>query len=124
MTNLGFELLQLIQKLDGVTANDALRSLQKWRDRRSAVWERYDCLEPFFLEGGDKRSIIESIKRLIDSQSGVRIATIHKAKGLESPNIYFEQPELVGDDGQEQNLYYVAVTRSLRNLYLHSKEST
>ena len=135
LTTIGQELLQLINRLDGDTNREALLSLDKWRDEMLAlmeigdpqatnVHERYNCIKPFFDNlTGYKSDTLAQIRHLLDNTSGVRISTIHKAKGLEASNVYFEQPELLGNEGQELNLFYVAVTRSSENLSLHYLES-
>ena len=52
------------------------------------------------------------------------LSTIHKAKGLENDRIFFLAPELIPSKyatqpwqyEQEQNLFYVCVTRAKREL--------
>lgn len=137
MTNLAKDVLKIIQHLDGSTAGEALSDLKKWRDeqlakyepgdrRSSDIWDRYRCIEPFFSANqlGSKYTVIEAIRGAIDSKRGTRISTIHRAKGFEASNVYFEQPELLGDEGQEMNLHYVAITRSAENLFFHQIADT
>lgn len=68
------------------------------------------------------RQLIESI--FTDEIKGIMLSTIHKAKGLENDRIFFLCPELIPSQyatqpwqhEQEQNLYYVAVTRAKKEL--------
>ena len=73
-------------------------------------------------------SITESSKKAISSQA-VNLATIHKSKGLESERVFFLDRELLPSKyakqdhqiQQENNLIYVAVTRSKHELiYINS----
>jgi superfamily I DNA/RNA helicase len=130
MTNMGMELTKFIGKLEGTTSRDALRSLEQWRvaqldkaksdARISAIIERYDCVKPFLEEYKLKMQAQHALNSVIASESGIRICTIHKSKGLEAKSVYFVKPELLNlDEEQEQNLYYVAVTRALNKLHFY-----
>lgn len=135
-TNLGKDVINLIEKLDGESAQEGLASLVKWRDEKldgeepgsrlsSEIWDRFNCIKPFFDSSptASKYAIVEKIRDALDSKRGTTISTIHRAKGSEARRVFFEQPELLGDEGQELNLYYVAVTRSAQDLFLHSLEA-
>ena len=76
-------------------------------------------------------AVIAKIDRLFadgDGTARITLSTTHKAKGLERENVwllrdtYMRRPskedEAGKDDGQERNLYYVAVTRAMVNLYM------
>ena len=61
----------------------------------------------------------------------MRLATVHKAKGLEAPRVFILEPNLMPSPWakkawqieQEGNLQYVAVTRALETLiYLPLEE--
>ena len=68
---------------------------------------------------------LESIFTDDESNPGVTFSTIHKAKGLESDNIFIMHPELLPhpmasqpwEQVQEKNLAFVAATRAKLNLY-------
>lgn len=59
-----------------------------------------------------------------DEVDGILLSTIHKAKGLEAQRVVFLAPELISSPyaitkeelAQEENLRYVAITRSLHTL--------
>ena len=69
--------------------------------------------------------LINRVSRLFSSEKeGIRLITVHKAKGAEFPNVFIAKPELFDiskktmewEKIQEQNLEYVAYTRAMRNL--------
>lgn len=74
------------------------------------------------------REVIDNLKVFFSKNSdAIRIMSIHKSKGLESQNVfildYSELPykrttHKSWESEQEMNLKYVAITRSLQNLYL------
>ena len=78
--------------------------------------------------------LLERIDLLFASQDedGVVLSTIHRAKGMESKRVYIAEPErlpLVWDNQkdwqkqQEDNLLYVALSRSTDTLFLIGKSS-
>lgn len=88
------------------------------------------------LEGTDPRTLKEAkraIKKVFcKSTTGITLSTIHKAKGLESKNVYVISPELLPhprakskkDLEAEDNLWYVAVTRAKEKLcFVHGEVS-
>jgi superfamily I DNA/RNA helicase len=79
----------------------------------------------------ERADSVSGILRLIceifaDDVEGVMLMTIHKAKGLESPNVFILAPELMPHKLAateeallaEENLIYVAITRAKENLFL------
>ena len=68
--------------------------------------------------------LLRLLKTLSEGKSGPTFSTIHKAKGLEAPEVYFLRPDLCpspwarkpSDREQERNLRYVAVTRAQETL--------
>lgn len=68
----------------------------------------------------DSRGMYALADELAGGKHGVRIATVHKAKGLESDTVYVVDPELMPhpkattefEKSQERNLQYVARTRA------------
>ena len=60
-------------------------------------------------------------KRIMEldcTSTGPQLSTVHKAKGLEAEDVFILNQSLFKlNEQQEKNLYYVALTRSLRNLY-------
>lgn len=71
------------------------------------------------------QDVIDKINSLFsDDKAGIVLSTIHKAKGLESDNVFILNPELMPSKWakkaweieQESNLIYVAYTRAKRRL--------
>jgi DNA helicase II / ATP-dependent DNA helicase PcrA len=68
--------------------------------------------------------VLSAINDLFEQGKGICLSTVHKAKGLESPNVYILHPELMParyavqewQKEQERNVQYVAVTRSKHQL--------
>jgi len=94
---------------------------------------RYDTVEPLeavemLLENAALQSDQDEIKNK-EEQNAVRLMTIHAAKGLEFPHVFvsgMEQglfPHERVDDGktdneEERRLFYVALTRAEKKIYL------
>lgn len=65
-------------------------------------------------------ALSDFLDRITAATGGVTFTSIHKAKGLEAEHVYFLKPELIpsryaksdGELAQEDNLYYVAITRT------------
>lgn len=68
--------------------------------------------------------VIDAINNVFsDDVEGILFSTVHKAKGLEAKSVYILKPELMphplakrSNNGQEANIEYVALTRSLNHL--------
>lgn len=92
-----------------------------------ALQDRYDCLL-VFIDGCDTvpdvKARIEKVFTDDKDAPGVRLSSIHKAKGLEAEDVYYLQPKdargprPTNDEaaGQELNLRYVAITRAIHTL--------
>lgn len=98
----------------------------------ASIQDKHDCLH-CFLDGAptDLRSvdwIVAKIQTVFtdDKHSpGIRMSSIHKAKGLEAKRVFFLQPPGTGfrrkdmkewEAEQERNLMYVGVTRAIEEL--------
>ena len=94
-----------------------------------AIEDRYLCLYTF-AEG--KKSL-QQIEEAIDSiftdtkdSPGIKLSSIHKAKGLEAKRVFFLMPQecpcphpmakTPSAKEQEWNLLYVGITRSIEEL--------
>jgi DNA helicase-2/ATP-dependent DNA helicase PcrA len=62
--------------------------------------------------------------KLLDHQNRVKLMTVHAAKGLEFESVFIAGmnqgcfPSRRGDIEEERRLFYVAITRAKRNLYI------
>jgi DNA helicase-2/ATP-dependent DNA helicase PcrA len=97
--------------------------------------DRTSCLR--FLARQDKVSNVGDIKKVLANVfnkeesggkvPGVHLSSVHRAKGLEADRVFIIRPDLLPHPGiskrggwhelQENNLWYVACTRSKRELY-------
>jgi DNA helicase-2/ATP-dependent DNA helicase PcrA len=59
-----------------------------------------------------------------EPETRIMLATIHKAKGLEAPNVYTLESTFKRKGGEEDNIRYVAITRSQGGLFLVQNEAS
>lgn len=89
--------------------------------RLAAVADKYESIKFFVEECDDIGGILSALEEMSRNETGPRLSTIHKAKGTEAQHVYILAPELMPSRfarskealQQEDNLAYVAVTRSL-----------
>jgi ATP-dependent exoDNAse (exonuclease V) beta subunit len=102
-------------------------STNKWN--KANVQNRYDGLLTIVNNCTSIKGIENFIKELDMHQDGAstrKLMTIHASKGLETETVYFLQSHMCDyfkdradtqwEREQEDNLYYVACTRALKNL--------
>ena len=95
----------------------------------TGIENKYDSLLAIINVATSPSDIATFVKNLAmhsDSASCRKLMTIHAAKGLESPTVYFikadtcdyfkEKTDIQWEKQQEDNLYYVACTRALDKL--------
>ena len=95
----------------------------------TSIENKYDSLLAIINVATSPEDIHTFVKNLAmhsDSASCRRLMTIHAAKGLETPTVYFIKPDTCAyfkeksesqwEKQQEDNLYYVACTRALNKL--------
>jgi len=95
----------------------------------SSIENKYDSLLAIINVATSIEDINVFVKNLAihsDSASCRKLMTIHAAKGLECPTVYFIKPDMCAyfreksesqwEKQQEDNLYYVACTRALQTL--------
>jgi DNA helicase-2/ATP-dependent DNA helicase PcrA len=94
-------------------------------NRLANLQDRHDCLMIFSQEANTVGQAIAKINSIFTDDRdnpGIRLSSIHKAKGLESKRVFLLQPKGVGPRadrmqdwqlGQERNLMYVAITRAI-----------
>lgn len=120
----------LIVKLSDYKTNECYKLENAGKMSQSQSLE--DKVETILALSDNTVSIRELLTKIntifSDDIGGIMFSSIHKAKGLESQNIYILKPELLphpkalksGKDWmiqQEYNCEYVAITRSLDNLF-------
>ena len=101
----------------------------------SGIMEKYDSIGSLLTLAEKlktKQQLIERIKKIFQEDSnGIVLSTVHKAKGLESNNVYIlcysTMPSSLAvsdwEKEQEENLIYVAITRAKQKLgFVSEKE--
>lgn len=150
-------LLELIDRIGGQSAADFLRNLHDWYkhevdkenaqrnpsdNKIDALGDRRDCLICFVEQNPTAQQdswtpITTSLKAKITEvftddgkTSGIRLSSIHRAKGLEADRVFYLQGfgrpmdkiKTQWERDQELNLRYVAITRAKHTLVYVSSE--
>lgn len=138
--DIGAGLIALITRLGAKTIPDLISRAEKYREeelekvarRRNAeqlaeqINDRIDCLLAFTEEENTIPDLTARIQSIFAEVSGgvpkatALFSTIHRAKGLEADTVYILAPELMPSKyattpeaiQQEQNLRFVAITRT------------
>jgi len=139
-SDIGSNLVFFIKKSKAKTINQFIEYVNNWRERevKRLVSEKKStdiCLDKAecllnLCEGtltiADLKSSIEKLFNDVDDSSKVIFSTTHKAKGLERDTVFVLADTYrysPGQVGEESNLWYVAITRSKKQLYLVRKLS-
>lgn len=84
--------------------------------------DKADCIYIFANRSETVGEMIDNIKMVFDGteEGEIMLSTVHKAKGLEAPNVFIlateRMPHPKGGH-EENNICYVAITRAQNNLY-------
>lgn len=138
MSNFGDQLIKFVKGFEVTSTEDLAREIEIWRKKEIAeaesrelyhkinrINDKAHSILPFCDEYKIKAQVVQALERLLHAESGPKLCTIHKAKGLEADYAYLLRPDLVPgpwiDEGseeykQEENLKYVAITRAAHNL--------
>jgi superfamily I DNA/RNA helicase len=121
----------LVKVLEGLGAPnmrqaDAITALSRYKaekeaklrkdSAKDALAERCECLLVFIENSDTLFGAITLAKDIFNYEGKIDLATGHKAKGAEWPDVFILDPDLIGDDGQELNLAYVLATRAQRSV--------
>lgn len=144
--DIGQGLISTIKKLKAVSVADLQKRLDLWlqneqtkenakrnpsEDKLIAMQDRYDCLCMFMEGAANVDEVIRKIESVFTDNKtnpGVKLSSIHKAKGLEADRVFLLQlkrasvPHPMAKTEwareQEMNLKYVAVTRAIHELVI------
>ena len=124
-------LLKIMKSLgtENLDKQSALTQLAEWRDKKlkkvkrpGPVHDQYACIKIFLDENEDLGSAIRYAEYIFRCTGKVNLLTCHKSKGHEFAEVFILDESLMGNEGQDPNLRYVACTRSTQNLtYVESK---
>lgn len=136
--DIGANLLSFIKKSKAKTINAFIKYVNEWRDSEverllserkntDITLDKAECLLNLcegVLTIADLKDTIEKLFNDVDDANKVMFSTTHKAKGLERDRVFvltYTYRYGLGVEGEEANLYYVAVTRAKKELYLTNK---
>lgn len=115
----------IIAKREELTKKNKLAHLEREEDK-------VECLKALAKECVSVDDMLWTLERIMTSKVGVKLSTIHGAKGLEAPTVVILAPELMPSSfaktkeqlQQEENLRYVAETRAMETLvYVRGKKN-
>lgn len=131
--------VDLSSKLSDWLANETRKEQAKRNPsetRLIGLQDRYDCLCCFIEGSTTVEQVIQKIEAIFTDNkesTGIRLSSIHKAKGLEAGRVFLLEPKgatvphpMAKTDWQreqEWNLRYVAITRAINELVFVREEA-
>lgn len=134
----GKQLISMIDSFNVKTIPKMLDKLNTWYERElqkakdynlnpQQIEDKYECIKQLveISEASNVSELKKYVKNIFsDDVTEISLSTIHKAKGLEAENVYIYCPFLMPsmyakkewEIEQEENIQYVAYTRSLNRL--------
>lgn len=116
---------QNLQALEGELIESGIESPRK-HPRYGNLQEKHDVIKIIAGTYKTPGSMLRALEKMFgdDSNVGIALSSIHKAKGLEANNVYFLDKHLIPSKystseeqlTQEANLKYVAITRAMNKL--------
>jgi hypothetical protein len=123
--------VELVAKLSDWLAKETAKENAKRypsETRIEALHDRVDCLICFTEQANQVSDVVRKIQSVFTddkTSAGIKLSSIHRAKGLEAKNVFILQPKNAGmredkmqewEREQEANLRYVAITRAIDTL--------
>ena len=135
--DVGIGLSYLIKKSAKKTIPAFLTWLDKWSEKELEILkkkgkngffiiDRVECLQKICEGCSSLEEAQQSIKDMFHDESGedtVLFSTVHKSKGLERNDVFILYDTIRQDTQENKNIYYVALTRAKKRLYLVSKNN-
>lgn len=131
--DIGASLSAFVRRSKAKTITELCDYVEKWRNEEctrlaaknrstQAVEDRAECILSLAEDESTVADVISTIESLFadaDDQNTITLSTTHKAKGLERRRAWVLQNTYMRKPGvEEENLYYVAVTRAQETLFL------
>lgn len=125
-SEIGPRLIRLLQKIgdDRDDSEALIAKIDAWYNTQmeksnapASLADMAACLKIFSTFGANLAQAIAYAEHLFKQQGTIKLSTVHKAKGLEWDTVYFLDRWLCGNDEQDLNLQYVAMTRAKQTLY-------
>lgn len=135
--DIGKQLIGMIKSLKARSIPELLEKITKWREKQTArlqpvknsekrIEQVSDIAETLQAISEGASSVTDAEIRLQNifqdtdetSKPAVVLSSVHKAKGLEWKRVFLlSETFRAGRGGEEENIYYVALTRSMSELY-------
>lgn len=108
------------------SVREELTEKQKWGALQREE-DKFESLWALQSESTDMTDLFSKLRYMMNNTTGIHIASIHASKGLEADNVHFLYPEFIPSKyaikdwqvQQEDNLYYVGVTRAKSELHFY-----
>ena len=114
-----------LHKLDGWLSEEERRAAkfpaQAQRERLARIYDQAATLAALAEESANTDALRDKVDKLFDDTAAAKAvicSTVHKAKGLESPEVWVLENTWSRPGREEDNLRYVAMTRSKESLNL------
>jgi len=141
--DIGKALAGIVKKLKARSVPECLTKLNKWADRQirrmlaagkeekdlALVTDQVETIQAIAEGATNVAEIITRLESLFaDTDKGARpavvLSSVHKAKGLEWDHVFVLRPTFrsTAGEGEEANIFYVAVTRAKKHLTLVGEE--
>lgn len=141
--DLARSLVKTIEKQKASNVLDLIKKLEEWmrletsqerakrhpnEARISGFQDRFNCLMVFTKGVEQVSDVLAKIDKVFTdtkNSPGIRCSSIHKAKGMEAPNVFLLQPafekprptKTAWERKENENLMYVAITRAIERFY-------
>lgn len=142
--DIGQGIISLVKKLKAGSVPELVKKLSDWlhkeltkenakrnpsEARTIALEDKHDCILAFTEGAETVEDVVRKVNQVFTddtSTTGIKLSSIHKAKGLEAPTVFFLMPKGAScphpmatsawQVEQEWNLKYVAITRAIQEL--------
>lgn len=134
--DIGKQVMTVIRSLRAGSLDDLIVLLEKWEERTVNKYAQYgkldlvdrtrdmaDMIRAFILDAESMSQLQDKIEYLfvdVPEEDQILASSVHKAKGLEWDRVWLMQESLYrrGDNPEERNIEYVAITRAKSSLYI------
>jgi DNA helicase II / ATP-dependent DNA helicase PcrA len=143
--DLGTGLIRFVRKLKAGSVPDLLAKADRWleaeekaemvrkfprEDRLASLQDKVACLAVFCQGAASVQDVVVAMEQAFTDdrdRPGIRLSSVHKAKGLEARRVFIMMPKGASIPHpmartpwareQENNILYVGITRSIEELY-------
>jgi len=134
--DIGTNLISFIKKSRSKTIIDLGKYLLKWKEKETKrlsdlnkpiddVLDKFECLNNLIEESETLTQLKQLINKMfveINSDDVIICSTIHRIKGKQAKDVFILRNTLnKGSSEEEDNIYYVGITRASENLFFIDK---